>query len=63
MSAILMAWAKRSKVYHLAAGRGTQTACGAEVWTHRGWGVGANPPDGRTLCSRCVNMQRDVAKG
>lgn len=62
MAEVMLAWTKRrSKVFHIAAGPEHRTACGCHIappW----WSVGAVTPDGRTLCSRCVAMQRDAGK-
>lgn len=62
MAAIMKAWAKRGKVYHVAAGHGPRTACGIRIAAEMWWTVGEDVPAGRTLCSRCVAMQRDAGK-
>ena len=62
MAQILMAWTRRSRVFHIAAGREHRTACGCATAYTTFWTVGDKAPEGRTLCSRCVRAQADAGR-
>jgi hypothetical protein len=59
---IMKAWSKYGRIYHIAAGRGPNTACGRRVLAARGWVVGEDAPEGRHLCEGCRRMAGDVGR-